>query len=126
MDSRNTISLTEARKRIFDLAKEVQKPGTIYILTEKGRAKVVMLSAEEFESWQETIEVMNQFPDLDKDVEEAEKDLRQGKTVSLEDILAEHGYVLADKGKEVYASRRVNKKRKKRSRKNTQETSTAD
>lgn len=119
MSLKNILSITEARKKIFHIADEVQKPGTVYILTENGRAKVVMLSAEEFESWQETLEVYQQFPNLDKDIEEAEKELRQGKTIPLEEVLEEHGYVLADKGKGIYAARRVNKKSKKRSRKDT-------
>jgi prevent-host-death family protein len=119
MSLKTTLSITEARKKIFRIADEVQKPGTIYTLTGNGRAKAVILSAEEFESWQETIEVMNQFPNLSKDIEEAEKDLRDGKTVPLEDVLEEHGYVLADEGKSNYVPRRASKKSKKGSRKNT-------
>lgn len=39
-----------------------------YTLTDKGRPKAVVMSAEEFESWAETLEVMRDFPNLDKDI----------------------------------------------------------
>ena len=48
------------------------------------------MSAEEFESWQETLEVMKDFPDLDKDIEETESAIKSGeykKWITLEEIL---------------------------------------
>lgn len=50
MKIKNTVPISEARKNIFSIAKEVQVSETYYTLTEKGRPKVVMLSAERFES----------------------------------------------------------------------------
>ena len=78
MRPKTTLSISEARKNIFKLAEEVQKPDTFYTLTENGQPKVVMMSAEEFESWMETMEVMWEFPDLKKDIEEAEIDFKNG------------------------------------------------
>ena len=79
MNSQNTLSITSARKNIFELAEKVQKPGIHFTLTENGCPKVVMMSADEFDSWQETMEVLQEFPDLDKDVAEAEKAFRTGE-----------------------------------------------
>lgn len=119
MNSKNTISITEARKRIFDIAEEVQKPGVYFTLTEKGRAKAVVMSAEEYESWIETMEVMRMFPDLSKDIEEAERDIKKGNYITLDELLAKDGYVLADKGGKKYGIPNKNsKKSSKRSRKN--------
>lgn len=73
MNTKTTISISEARKHIFELANEVQAPGTYFTLTEKGRPRVVVMSAEEFESWQETLEVMQDFPNLKKEVKEVER-----------------------------------------------------
>ena len=115
---KNIISITEARKKIFHIADEVQKPGTVYILTENGRAKAVMLSAEEFESWQETLEVYRQFPNLDKDSKEAWQEFERGETTPLEDILKKEGFVLADEDKKKYVSRRSTKKGRKGAKKN--------
>ena len=115
MNTKTTLSITEARKKIFQIIDETQKPGVYYTLTERGRPKAVVVSAEEFESWIETMEVMKDFPDLKKDIEEAERDYNTGNFVTLEDILAKEGYVLADKGKEQYeASSNRTKKGTKR------------
>ena len=48
MDAKTTLSISEARKKIFKIAEQVQKPATHYTLTEKGKPKAVMMSAEEF------------------------------------------------------------------------------
>lgn len=98
MNMRTTLSITDARKNIFDIAEEVQKPSVYYTLTEKGKPKAVIMSAEEFESWQETLEVMQDFPDLKKDIAEVEKDIQSGAYkhyATLEELLAKEGYVVS-------------------------------
>lgn len=118
MRAKTTIPITEARKRIFDIVEEVQRPGVYYVLTEKGRPKAVIMSVEEFESWVETLEVMQDFPDLKKDLEETKKAIKTGeykKWVSLDQLLAREGFVLADKSKKKYAVR--SKSKTKRSKK---------
>jgi len=106
MKIKNTLPISEARKRIFDIAEEVQKPDTYYTLTEKGKPKAVLISAGEFESLLETLEVLRVFPDLDKDMAEAHKDIKSGKYktyTTLEQLLAKDGFVLAEKPKKLYA-----------------------
>lgn len=103
MNTQNTLSITSARKDIFKLSEKVQRPGIHYTLTENGRPKVVMMSADEFDSWQETMEIMSD-PELMKDIKEAEKDFKNGNYVTLEDALAEEGFVLADKSRKKYVS----------------------
>lgn len=125
MDAKRTLSISEARKRIFEIADEVQKPDTHYTLTENGRPKAVIISVEEFESLLETIEVLQEFPNLAKDIEEAERDFLRGDYVTLDEILAKEGYIkeglmVADKDKQRYdVSRRRTKKRPARAGKNT-------
>ena len=123
MDAKTTLSISEARKRIFEIAEKVQKPDVHYTLTENGRPKAVIMSVEEFESWKETIEVMHDIPDLKKDIEEAERYYKSGayKNYStLEEILAKEGFVSADKAKKRYgASSRFQAKRVKTTRKNS-------
>ena len=96
MNTKTTLPISEARKKIFEIAEKVQKPSTYYVLTERGRPKAVFISAEEFESWQETLEVVNDFPNLKKDIAKAEKEYKQGKHLSLEDVLSKEGFILAD------------------------------
>jgi len=92
-----TLPISEARKKIFDIAEDVQKPNIYYTLTDKGRPKAVILSADEFESWVETLEVMYDFPDLEKDIKQAEKEYKRGDYITLDDLLAKQGFIKAAK-----------------------------
>lgn len=117
MSNNNYISITEARKRLFQIAKEVQTPGRSYILTEKGKPKVIIISFEEYDSLKETIEVLTDCPNLKKTIDEVEKDIKSGEYKNyptLEEVMMEHGYMLADKGKRKYVATTVRKKSKKR------------
>lgn len=119
MNTKTTISISEARKRIFDIANEVQRPGTVYMLTENGRPKAVVMSAEEFESWAETLEVMKDFPDLKKDIVEAERDYKSGaykKYTTLNEILAREGLILREKSPTYDVRRTTKTKRRKTTR----------
>lgn len=116
MDTKRTISISEARKRIFEIADEVQQPDTHYVLTENGKPKAVILSAEEFESLLETLDVIEEFPDLKKDIEQAEKEFSRGDYITWEEFLAKEGYLVADRAKAKYGvSGRHHKKSPKRS-----------
>ncbi len=117
MDTKTTLPISEARKKIFKIADEVQKTGKYFTITEKGRPKAVIMSAEEFESWQETLEVEKMFPDLEKDIKKVDSDVKSGKYKkypTLEEVLSEYGYVLADKGKEKYAISTKNRTKSKK------------
>jgi|SRR3989344_8937224 len=109
MTAKTTIPISEARRRIFDLARRVQKPGTAYTITEKGRPTVVMLSADEFESLLETVETYRQFPHLDQDSKEAWAEVRQGKALTPNDLRAQKKHVAPrrpSQGKKRHRSRR--------------------
>ncbi|HOX30448.1 MAG TPA: type II toxin-antitoxin system Phd/YefM family antitoxin [Candidatus Paceibacterota bacterium] len=105
MDPKTTISISEARKRIFEIAEEVQKPDNYFTLTEKGRPKAVLMSAEQFDSWQETLEVMREFPKLNKDAKEVNDAVKSGEYknwTTLEQLLAKEGFVAAEKSVKKY------------------------
>ncbi len=99
MDIKTIIPISEARKKIFKIAENVQKSATHYTLTERGRPKAVVMSADEFESWQETLEVIRDFPDLERDIKKAEKEYRRGSYLTLEKILSKEGFILVGKKK---------------------------
>ena len=118
MNTKTTLPISEARKKIFDIAEEVQKPSNYYTLTEKGRPKAVIMSAEEFDSWQETIEIIHEVPDLQKDIIAADKAVKSGaykKFTGLDDVMAKYGYTIADKSKNKYGmGSKIHKKSRKR------------
>ncbi|MBU4348153.1 type II toxin-antitoxin system Phd/YefM family antitoxin [Patescibacteria group bacterium] len=105
MNIKTTLSITEARKQIFKIIEATQRPGNYYTLTEKGKPKAVVMSAEEFESWRETLEVMHNFPDLERDIKRVDRDVKSGvykKYATLEEVMAKHGFILADRSKVKY------------------------
>ena len=99
MNIKNVIPISQARKEIFSIVKQVQRPGQHFILTEKGRPKMVVLSALDFESLVETVDVLRAFPDLEDTITEAEEDYRRGNFTTLDRILAKEGYVKITGGK---------------------------
>ena len=116
MDTKHTISISEARKRIFEIADEVQQPDTHYVLTENGKPKAVILSAEEFEDLLDNLDILSD-PDLLKEIEEAEQQYKKGEYVTWDELKQELGVgqeelVVRDKGKERY--RAVARGRKKK------------
>lgn len=50
MNTKTTLSISEARKKFFSIADEVQSPEVYYTLTERGRPKAVIVSADRFEA----------------------------------------------------------------------------
>ncbi len=100
MNIKTTIPISEARKNIFKISEKIQKPGVYFTFTEKGKPKGVIMSAEEFESWTETMEVMQQFPNLDKDIAEADRAIRTGqykRYPTLDDLKKDWGFKVAEK-----------------------------
>jgi prevent-host-death family protein len=111
-NTKTTIPISEARRRIFDIADEVQAPNKVYTLTADGKPKVVIMSAEEYESWMETMEVLREFPDLDKEIAETDEAVRTGaykKWATLEDMIAKRPLAVAEKSKKRYGIRTKNK-----------------
>ena len=83
-----TLPITKAREdftRIVDRASRLLEE---YIITVKGRPEAVLMSHDEFESWKETIDIISD-PELVKSIVKGEKDLREGKYITLEDIKKE-------------------------------------
>lgn len=103
------MSISQARKNIFDIAERVQTPGTAFTLTDNGKPKVVMMSAEEFESWAETLEVIKDFPDLKKDIAEAERDFKKGNYITLDEFMKNDQAKVAKKDKRRAVSGRHSK-----------------
>jgi prevent-host-death family protein len=99
MDTKTILPISEARKKIFKIAKRVQRPAVNYVLTEKGRPRAVIMSSDEFDSWKETMEVVNLFPRLEDDIKKAEREYKKGYGLKLEDILLKEGFVLSEKPK---------------------------
>lgn len=91
MNPKNTLPISEARKRIFEIAEEVQKPDNYYTLTEKGRPKAVIMSAEQFDSIIETIDILSD-PDVLENIKKAEDEYKNGEYQTWEELKKEIGF----------------------------------
>jgi antitoxin YefM len=121
MKTKTTLSISEARKRIFKIAEEVQKPNNYYTFTENGKPKVVLMSAEEFDSIMEDLEILSD-PGLFARIQEAEKEIARGDYVTLNELKQELGYTnaelntvqVADKGNKKYAVKKTAPRQRRR------------
>lgn len=55
---KNTLPATKVRTQFFKILEETDHPGRYITITVDGEPKVVMMSAADFEGWQETLEIM--------------------------------------------------------------------
>lgn len=115
MNTKTTLPISEARKKIFKIAEEVQKPSNYYTLTEKGRAKAVIMSADDFESLMENLEILSD-PRAMSDIKKAEEEYKKGDFITWEQMKKELHYknslqpsFVAEKSKKSYGAK--NKKK---------------
>jgi prevent-host-death family protein len=76
------MTATEARQNFFGLLATAQTPGMAVTITHEGHPTVIVMSFEEFEGWQETLEIMSDAS-LMKDIRDG---MRDRTVVSLEDL----------------------------------------
>lgn len=80
-----TLPATKARKQFFKLIESTEQPGAMVTITVEGEPKVVMMSVEDFEGWQETLEIM-QEPDVVKGIKKGMEDLKKRKVFSNKEV----------------------------------------
>ncbi len=76
-----SISATKARQSFFKLIENTERPGASITITIDGQPKVVMMSLEDFEGWQETLEVIGD-KHLMKGIKQALREIEKGKVIS--------------------------------------------
>ncbi len=82
-----TLGLTEARKDLSKLVDEVTSAHEHVTITRQGRPAAVVMSADEFESWQETLEILADRKTMAA-LKRAERDIKAGRVVPWEDVRA--------------------------------------
>lgn len=80
--SGNTIPASQARSNFYYLLDEVNKKLRQFVITLRGKEQAVLLSVEEWQSWQETLEIMSDK----KLVQSIKKGLRSKKTYSQKEV----------------------------------------
>jgi len=75
--------VTEARKNLLNLVDYVDEKYTRVDLTKKGRVKASLVSPEYLDSLEETVYTLTHSM---KDIRKAEKEIAEGKYVTLEEF----------------------------------------
>ncbi len=83
-----TISATKARANFYDLIDSVATSGKRVGITNKGETKAILMSVAEYESWQETNEILADKA-LMRAIKQGEKDIKEGKVYDWEDVKKE-------------------------------------
>jgi len=79
------ISITDEKRTLLEIARNVADTGENTIFTKRGKPYVVLLSATEYESLMETLEILTDDEAL-KDIQESEKDIQAGEWMTLEEL----------------------------------------
>lgn len=86
----STIPASRARKELFEIIEKVQSPATPYFrLTVKGEGKAIIMSEDEWESWQETMAIMSD-PKAMEEIRASEEAFHRGDYKTLEEAFPEY------------------------------------
>ena len=85
-----TLPLTQARKDLPKIVDEVSGGHEHVVITKRGRPEAIVMSIDEFESWQETLEIMADRKAMAA-IARAERDIKAGRVRSWEEIKARKG-----------------------------------
>jgi prevent-host-death family protein len=79
------VPFTEARANLTELLDALENKHEHVLITRNGRPSAVMLSAEEYESLEETLDIL-QDKELLEALRKSEGDIKAGRLVSLEGL----------------------------------------
>ncbi|MBU2259153.1 type II toxin-antitoxin system Phd/YefM family antitoxin [Patescibacteria group bacterium] len=77
-----SVSATNARRQLFDLIEQAGKPGSFISITHRDLPDVVLMSYEEFEGWQETMEILSD----EKLMQDIRDGIKDKESVTLEEM----------------------------------------
>ena len=83
-----TLPITKARSELTTLVDRANRLLDEYIITVKGVPAAILMSAAEFESWQETMDILAD-PGLVKAIKKGEKEIDEGKGIPWEEVKKE-------------------------------------
>ena len=79
------VPFTEARSHLTELLDDLERRHEHVLITRNGRPSAVLLSAEEFETLEETLEIL-QDQELMEALRRSEKDVEAGDLVALKEL----------------------------------------
>jgi antitoxin YefM len=83
-----TLTLSEAKARLSELVATVERTEEELVITRNGRPAAVLISADGFESWQETREIQRN-PALMQEIKQGLAQLEKAHRVSFKEAFGE-------------------------------------
>ena len=83
-----TLPITKARNELPNLVDRADKRLDEYVITVNGIPKAVLMSADQYESWKETDEILSD-PGMMKGIREGEEDVKKGRVYDWEEVKRE-------------------------------------
>ena len=83
-----TLPITKARNELPNLVDRADKRLDEYVITVNGVPKAVLMSADQYESWKETDEILSD-PEMMKGIREGEEDVKKGRVYDWEEVKRE-------------------------------------
>lgn len=101
-----TLPLTDAKARLSELIDQVERRDERVTITRNGRPVAVLVSPDELEGWQETLEIVKDAPFMEG-IRRGLVDLKRGRSYTLREVDA----ILAeDKQPRAKGRRRVSRR----------------
>jgi len=80
-----TLPLSEVKAKLSELVDQVEDRDERIVITRKGRPAAVLVSQDDLDSWQETLEIMSD-PEFAADIRRGVAQIKRGQTVGYEDV----------------------------------------
>jgi antitoxin YefM len=85
-----TVPFSEARARLTDLVDEVEQRHEHFVITRNGRPAVVVMSTDEYEALQETLEILDDEATMEA-LRRSDEDVAAGRVFAWDEVKRELG-----------------------------------
>ena len=83
-----TLPLSDVKNRLSRIVEEVTERDERVMITRNGHPAAIVISPDEFESWQATIDILSD-PHLMAQLQRSKKAMRRAKTYTIEELFGE-------------------------------------
>lgn len=80
------LTITEAKAHFLEIIRNSNKRLERFLITKQGKPAAVLMNADEFEGWLETLEIMSDKKAL-KEIRQAKREIEQGKSKSFKEVV---------------------------------------
>lgn len=83
-----TVPLSAAKSRFSRIVNDVADRDERFTITRNGRAAAIMVSPDEYESWQATIDILSD-PKLMAQIDRSRRTIRRARTYTIDELFGE-------------------------------------